>query len=68
MTGREASAVWFVLKYLLEYPHVRLYQASLTEWSANPETADGHRRHALGRGGQRVKCEDGDSTKICRTY
>ena len=37
VTGREASAVWFVLKYLLGYPRVRLYQASLTEWSANPE-------------------------------
>lgn len=37
VTGREASAVWFVLKYLLGYPHVRLYQASLTEWCARPE-------------------------------
>ena len=37
MTGREALAVWFTLKYLLGYPRVRLYQASLTEWSANPD-------------------------------
>ncbi|HOF90059.1 MAG TPA: rhodanese-like domain-containing protein, partial [Armatimonadota bacterium] len=35
VTGREGSSVWFVLKYLLGYPHVRLYQASLTEWSAD---------------------------------
>ncbi|OPZ87601.1 MAG: putative thiosulfate sulfurtransferase precursor [bacterium ADurb.Bin429] len=34
VTGREGSSVWFVLKYLLGYPRVRLYQASLTEWSA----------------------------------
>lgn len=37
VTGREGSAVWFVLKYLLDYPRVRLYQASLTEWAAKPE-------------------------------
>jgi thiosulfate/3-mercaptopyruvate sulfurtransferase len=37
VTGREGSSVWFVLKYLLGYPRVRLYQASLTEWSAHPE-------------------------------
>ena len=36
VTGREGSAVWFVLKYLLGYPCVRLYQGSLTEWSAKP--------------------------------
>lgn len=33
-TGREGSSVWFTLKYLLGYPNVRLYQASLTEWAA----------------------------------
>jgi thiosulfate/3-mercaptopyruvate sulfurtransferase len=33
-TGREGSSVWYVLKYLLGYPNVRLYQASLTEWAA----------------------------------
>lgn len=37
ITGREGSAVWFMLKYLLGYPRVRLYQASLTEWAAKPE-------------------------------
>lgn len=37
MTGREGSAAWFVLKYLLGYPRVRLYQASLMEWLAHPE-------------------------------
>lgn len=33
-TGREGSSVWFVLHYLLGYPRVRLYQASLTEWAS----------------------------------
>ena len=37
VTGREASAVWFVLKRLLGYPRVRLYQASLSEWVAHPD-------------------------------
>jgi len=36
-TGREGSAVWFVLKCLLNYPRVRLYQASMTEWAAMPD-------------------------------
>ena len=37
VTGREGSAVWFMLKCLLGYPRVRLYQASLSEWVAYPE-------------------------------
>ncbi len=37
VTGREGSAVWFMLKALLGYPRVRLYQASLAEWAACPE-------------------------------
>lgn len=37
ITGREGSAVWFTLTHILGYPRVRLYQASLTEWSAHPE-------------------------------
>ncbi len=37
ITGREGSAVWFMLKKLLKYPRVRLYQASITEWAAIPE-------------------------------
>jgi len=37
ITGREGSAIWFMLKYLLGYPRVRLYQASLTEWAAMPD-------------------------------
>ncbi len=37
VTGREGSAVWFVLKCLLGYPQVRLYQASMTEWTAHPD-------------------------------
>jgi len=37
ITGREGSAVWFMLKCLLGYPRVRVYQASLTEWAAMPD-------------------------------
>ncbi|HEY3378140.1 MAG TPA: sulfurtransferase, partial [Armatimonadota bacterium] len=37
VTGREGSAAWFLLKNLLGYPRVRLYQASMTEWTAHPE-------------------------------
>jgi thiosulfate/3-mercaptopyruvate sulfurtransferase len=37
ITGREGSAVWFMLQCLLGYPRVRLYQASLTEWAAIPD-------------------------------
>ncbi|HEX2951017.1 MAG TPA: sulfurtransferase [Armatimonadota bacterium] len=37
VTGREGSAAWFILKVMLGYPRVRLYQASMTEWTAHPE-------------------------------
>jgi thiosulfate/3-mercaptopyruvate sulfurtransferase len=37
VTGREGSAAWFMLKVLLDYPRVRLYQASMTEWAAHAE-------------------------------
>lgn len=37
VTGREGSAAWFMLKVLLGYPRVRLYQASMTEWVAHSE-------------------------------
>ncbi len=30
---------WFVLKYLLGYPHVRNYDGSWNEWSRLPDTA-----------------------------
>jgi thiosulfate/3-mercaptopyruvate sulfurtransferase len=33
--GREASHVYFTLKYVLRYPHVRLYRGSWVEWSAD---------------------------------
>lgn len=33
--GREASHVYFTLKYVLGYPHVRLYRGSWVEWSAD---------------------------------
>jgi thiosulfate/3-mercaptopyruvate sulfurtransferase len=35
LTGREASHVYFTLKYLLGFPNVRLYQGSWVEWSAD---------------------------------
>jgi thiosulfate/3-mercaptopyruvate sulfurtransferase len=34
-TGREASHVFFTLKYLLGFPKVRLYRGSWVEWSAD---------------------------------
>jgi len=34
-TGREASHVYFTLRYVLGYPHVRLYRGSWVEWSAD---------------------------------
>jgi thiosulfate/3-mercaptopyruvate sulfurtransferase len=34
-TGREASHVYFTLKYVLRYPHVRLYRGSWVEWAAD---------------------------------
>lgn len=37
VTGREGSAAWYLLKEILGYPRVRLYQASMTEWSAHAD-------------------------------
>ena len=34
-TGREASHVYFTLKYVLGFPRVRLYRGSWVEWSAD---------------------------------
>jgi len=34
-TGREASHLYFTLKYVLGYPNVRLYRGSWVEWSAD---------------------------------
>jgi len=34
-TGREASHVYFTLKFVLGFPHVRLYRGSWVEWSAD---------------------------------
>lgn len=34
-TGREASHVYFTLRYVLGYPRVRLYRGSWVEWSAD---------------------------------
>jgi len=36
-TGREATNEYTIFKHLLGYPKVRLYEGSLTEWSAHPE-------------------------------
>lgn len=36
-TGAEASHLEFALRYLLGYPHVRVYVGSWNEWSARPE-------------------------------
>jgi len=35
-TGREASHVYFTLKYVLGFPNVRLYRGSWVEWAADP--------------------------------
>jgi thiosulfate/3-mercaptopyruvate sulfurtransferase len=34
-TGREASHLYFTLKYVLGFPHVHLYRGSWVEWSAD---------------------------------
>jgi thiosulfate/3-mercaptopyruvate sulfurtransferase len=34
-TGREASHLFFTLKYVLDFPNVRLYRGSWVEWSAD---------------------------------
>jgi thiosulfate/3-mercaptopyruvate sulfurtransferase len=34
-TGREASHLFFTLKYVLGYPNIRLYRGSWVEWSAD---------------------------------
>jgi thiosulfate/3-mercaptopyruvate sulfurtransferase len=33
--GRDASHLYFALKYILGFPHVRLYRGSWVEWSAD---------------------------------
>lgn len=35
-TGREASHLFFTLRYVLGFPNVRLYRGSWIEWSADP--------------------------------
>ncbi|MBD6615182.1 sulfurtransferase [Komarekiella sp. 'clone 1'] len=36
--GARSGHTWFVLKYLLGYPHVRNYDGSWNEWSQLPDT------------------------------
>lgn len=36
-TGREATAAFIVFKYLLNYPAVKIFEGSFTEWVAHPE-------------------------------
>ncbi|MFW5868589.1 MAG: sulfurtransferase, partial [Armatimonadota bacterium] len=31
-TGREATAEFTIFKYLLDFPHVKIYEGSFTEW------------------------------------
>lgn len=36
-TGKEASHLYFTLKFVLGFPNVRLYRGSWVEWSADPK-------------------------------
>ena len=36
--GNRASLAWFVLKYLLDYPNVAVYQGSYVEWGKRPDS------------------------------
>lgn len=35
-TGREATIEYILLKWYLDFPHVKIYEGSFTEWSAYP--------------------------------
>jgi thiosulfate/3-mercaptopyruvate sulfurtransferase len=37
--GGRSAYIWFVLKYLLGYPHMRNYDGSWNEWSRLPQVA-----------------------------
>jgi len=36
-TGREATNEFLMFKFLLEYPDVKIYEGSFTEWTYYPE-------------------------------
>jgi thiosulfate/3-mercaptopyruvate sulfurtransferase len=36
-TGREATNEFLMFKFLLEYPNVKIYEGSFTEWTSYPE-------------------------------
>jgi thiosulfate/3-mercaptopyruvate sulfurtransferase len=36
-TGREASNEFILFKWYLQYPNVKIYEGSFTEWSSHPE-------------------------------
>ncbi len=36
-TGREATNEFLLLRFYLDYPRVRIYEGSFTEWSSHPE-------------------------------
>ncbi|TFG01916.1 MAG: sulfurtransferase [Promethearchaeota archaeon] len=38
-TGREATAEFILFKFFLEYPKVKLFDGSFTEWTAYPDNA-----------------------------
>jgi thiosulfate/3-mercaptopyruvate sulfurtransferase len=47
-TGREATNQFLLLKQYLGYPHVKIYEGSFTEWSADPENPTSTGPHPKG--------------------
>jgi thiosulfate/3-mercaptopyruvate sulfurtransferase len=36
--GGYASSLWFMLHEVIGYPNVKIYEGSIQEWTADPET------------------------------